>query len=107
MPRRTAPIDPRDISTSALLTEIEPEVTLSTAAPVSENGSEEAAGSSPPSTGSFVHVEEEPEAVVVVVETEVEAVLEVKPEVELVGEEKKVEVVEEKVEDPAEPVLVV
>lgn len=105
MPRRTAPIDPRDISTSALLTEIEPEVPLSTAAPASENGSEEAAGSSPPSTGSFVHVEEEPEAVVVVVETEVEAVvLEVKPE-ETVGEEKVV-VAEEKVEDPAEPVLV-
>lgn len=90
--QRAPSSDPRDNSAGAILTEIEPEAPP---APLSENGSS-------PSTGSYVHVEEDKE------EEEVEEIVEVVV-AEVVAEVAEVvaEVEEalEKGDDPPEPTL--
>lgn len=87
--QRAPSSDPRDNSSGAILTEIEPEASAPPA-PLSETGSS-------PSTGSYVHVDEEKEVVEEVVVAEVEVI-------EVVAE---VEKVQEKGDDPPEPTLAV
>lgn len=85
VPERSS--DPRDDTSSALLTEIEPAV--APAAPTSEDGS------SPSSKGSYVHVESEP---VVVIEETVVVVVADEEEAEEDDEEEEVENAEDPVE---------